>query len=352
MGNDAGVEGPRRAFGDPPVEDQADLLGSSQVEVLADHRLKEMAPGQGPVEHLGAGELRLQDGELEVVAGRVVRRREGVREPSQPLGHHRRDPLRAQVIEDLLRAGGIGAGEQPVVQGLEGNALFGQLPLDVLMAVETDPRGVGEVGAELDEQGTEVLIDQVEVVVVAHHRPAGEPGVRLTGVGAALLDHAEAGKALLGGADVQDALRAGEVLQPFPGDLVFALPLAEGNDIDPFALGKGMDRLDEVPTDRGHQHRRGDLGPAMGLEEGRHPAAGLQPWLIQVEIQPVDPFEIQGDMVLEQLSDGLVYHDCRPRLTSWPRATRRYARLYREHSLPSLNRGRPTPQSTPHASSV
>jgi hypothetical protein len=39
----------------------------------------------------------------------------------------------------------------------------------------------------------------------------------------------------------------------------------------------------------------------MGLEEGRHAAAGLQPWLIQVQIQPVDPFEVQGDMVLQPL---------------------------------------------------
>ena len=69
--------------------------------------------------------------------------------------------------------------------------------------------------------------------------------------------------------------------------------------------------LCQVPTDRGQQHRRGDLGPAMGLEEGRHCAARLQPWLIPVEIQPIDPFEVQGDMLREQLSDGLLYPDCR-----------------------------------------
>ena len=90
----------------------------------------------------------------------------------------------------------------------------------------------------------------------------------------------------------------------------------------------------------------------MDLEEGRHPAAGLQPWLIQVEVQPIDPFEVQGDMLLQQLSDGLVYHDCRPRLTSWPRATHRLKRLHREHSLPSLNRGPQHRRVPPHASSV
>ena len=88
-------------------------------------------------------------------------------------------------------------------------------------------------------------------------------------------------------------------------------------------------------------------GPAMGLEEGRHCAARLQPWLIPVEIQPIDPFEVQGDMLREQLSDGLLYPDCRRRLTPWSRATRRYTRLHREHGLPSFNRGRPTPQTPP-----
>jgi hypothetical protein len=244
-----------------------------------------------------------------------------------------------------LCAGRISAGEQPVVQDLEGNPLFGQLPFDVLMTVAADPRGVGEVRAELDEQRTKVLIDQVEVVVVAHHRPTGEPGAGLAGLGVALLDHAEAGEMLLRGADVQHPLRAGKVLQPLAGDLVFALPLEEGDDVDPFAFGKGVDRLDEVPTDRGHQHRRSDLGTPMDLEEVGNAPAGLQPRLIQVQIQPVDPFEVQGDMVFQQLSDGLVYHDCRPRLTSWPRTTRRCARLQREHSLPSLNRGRRTPYS-------
>ena len=121
MGDDAGVKGPRRAFANPPIEDQADLLGPSQVEVLADHRLEQMAPGQGPVEHLGAGEFRLQDGELKVVAGRMVLGREGVREPCQPLGHQRGDLVLGQVIEELLRTLRIGAGEQPVVQGLEGS---------------------------------------------------------------------------------------------------------------------------------------------------------------------------------------------------------------------------------------
>lgn len=260
---------------------------------------------------------------MEVVASGVVLRRERLREPPQPLGHHGSDLVFGQVIEELLRAGRLGAGDQPVVEGREGNALFGQLPLDVLMPVEADPWGIGEVGADLDKQGTEVLVYQVEVVAIAHHRPAREPGVRLTGVDADLLDRAEAGETLLGGADVQDTLPLAKALEPLSRRVVLALSLGEGHDLHTLPFGEVMDGLDEGVADRGDRHRRSHLGTPMDLEEGRHPAAGLQPWLIQVRIKPVDPFDVQGDMVFEQLSDGLVYQDRRPRLTARPRATRR-----------------------------
>jgi hypothetical protein len=121
----------------------------------------------------------------------------------------------------------------------------------------------------------------------------------LAGVGAARLDHGEAGETLLGGADVEHTVGGGEGLESLPGDVVLTLPLDEAHDLDPLALGKDVDGLDEVPTDRGHQHRRGDLGAAMDLEEGGDAAASLQPRLIQVQIQPVDPFEVQGDMIFQ-----------------------------------------------------
>jgi hypothetical protein len=44
----------------------------------------------------------------------------------------------------------------------------------------------------------------------------------------------------------------------------------------------------------------------MNFEEIGHPATGLQPRLIQVEIQPIDSFQIQRDPIVQQLTDGLV----------------------------------------------
>ena len=195
------------------------------------------------------------------------------------------------------------------------------------MAVEADPSGVGEVGGELDEQGAEVLVHQVEVVVVAHHCAAGEPGIGLTGVDADLLDDAEGGEPFLRRADVEHALGGTEGLEALAGDVVLALPLVKGDDLNPLAFGEVMDRPDEGMGHRRHQRGRCHLGPPMALEEGRHPTAGLQHGLVQVQVQPVDPFDVQDDLPLQHLTHRLSYHDRRPRLTPWLQATRRFARL-------------------------
>ena len=75
---DAGAEGsftaaPGQAF----VKQQLHLLGTAQVELVADHLLKELAAVQGPVEDFGAAHLELQDGELVHVAGALITSREG-----------------------------------------------------------------------------------------------------------------------------------------------------------------------------------------------------------------------------------------------------------------------------------
>ena len=46
---------------DPAVEDQADLVGAADVEVVADDLFEEHPPRDRRVEHLGQGELGLQD---------------------------------------------------------------------------------------------------------------------------------------------------------------------------------------------------------------------------------------------------------------------------------------------------
>ena len=220
----------------------------------------------------------------------------------------------------MLQTGRIGTAEHPIVQRLEGDSLLGQLPLGILMAIEAYPCRVGEIGGELDKERPEVIIDQVEVVVVTHHRAAAEPGKGHAAFTEPLGD-TKAGELLLCLADEQHALAWRESGQALLGDIILALALGKGDDLNALAFGKVVDRLDIGMTHRTHQRGRGYLGTTMSFEEGRDPRTGLQHGLVQIQIHPVDSFDIQCYLLCEQLTDGLSYHDCRPRLTFWLYAT-------------------------------
>src|SRR5262249_59533941 len=73
---------------------------------------------------------------------------------------------RRERCTDFLQPLGIGAPANAVVQRLEGNAFLGQLSLDVFVAVEAQLGVAWKVRTELDEEGAEVLIHAVEVVMV------------------------------------------------------------------------------------------------------------------------------------------------------------------------------------------
>ena len=53
LGDDAGAEPSRGAAGDPAIEDQLDLVGAAEIEVLADHLFEEQPAMHRAIEHLG-----------------------------------------------------------------------------------------------------------------------------------------------------------------------------------------------------------------------------------------------------------------------------------------------------------
>ena len=91
LGQHARAEAPRRATGDAPIEDQLHLIGTTDVEILADDFFEEAAPGEWPIKDLGQGELGLQDRELIPIAGCPVGGGERMREATQPLAEDRLD---------------------------------------------------------------------------------------------------------------------------------------------------------------------------------------------------------------------------------------------------------------------
>ena len=297
-GDDAGAEPARRGVLAPaldaPVEDQGNLVRAADVQVVADDLLEEDPPGGRRVQDLGEGELGLQDGQLIAVAGRDVAGGERVRQDAQPLAQQRVDVRRGEpVAEGLQRAGVLARGEA-VVQGLEADPGPGGLPLGPFMAVDAQLGGIGEVGAELDEERAEVRIDAIEIEVVDQRARLHQPRMRAAvGVVAAL--GPPHGGLLLRPPRVQHPLGAGEARQVPLRHLVFAL-FAEMHQVQAAGADEVMDIRDERLGHRVHQRRAGICMAAVTGEERGRPGAVLQPGLPHVQVHPVDRLDLEDDM--------------------------------------------------------
>ena len=166
LGENPGAEGAGRLPRDAAIEDELHLVGPAQVEILAHDFFEEAAAGAGPIEDLGQGEFRLEDRELVAIAGAAMRGREGMREAAEPLADDRVDLRGIEGVGDPLHARRLRTGADAIVEGLVRDVTLRELALEPLMPVEADLHRVGKVGAELDEEGTEVPIEQIEVVVI------------------------------------------------------------------------------------------------------------------------------------------------------------------------------------------
>ena len=161
---------------DPAVKDQLHAVRPAEVQILPNEVLEEQPAAQRAIQHLGETELGLQDGQLVAIARLAIPAGEGMRQAVQPLAKEGVDLVGRQPVAQGLQPPRVGTRQDPVVQGLEGDPPLGELPLHVLVAVEAELGGVGEVGAELQEERPEVPIHGVEVEVVDQGRGATSHG--------------------------------------------------------------------------------------------------------------------------------------------------------------------------------
>jgi len=130
---------------DPAVEDQRHPVGAPHIQVLGDDGLEEGPPRGGTVQHLGQGELGLEDREVVAVAGPAVRGGERVRQAGEPLAQQPVDADRVQSVADALQAGRVITGGEAVVERLEADPGLGCLALGRLVAVDAQLGCVGEI---------------------------------------------------------------------------------------------------------------------------------------------------------------------------------------------------------------
>ncbi|MGH3902071.1 MAG: hypothetical protein ACRDTA_28235 [Pseudonocardiaceae bacterium] len=102
---------------------------------------------------LAVHEVRYPEcGRRATVAGGAVGGGRQVRQSGQPLTQRRVDDIFGQTIADCLHLGHVIDRGESVVQRGEADPGLGGVALGVLVAVDAQPRGVGEIGAELEEE--------------------------------------------------------------------------------------------------------------------------------------------------------------------------------------------------------
>jgi hypothetical protein len=167
------------------------------------------------------------------------------------------------------------------------------------VAVQTELGVVREVGTEFQKEGTEVAVQAVEVVVIDQGGGLHNPGVTAARLRVAPLLGAENGCLLLRLAHENDPLGWVEMLQMIRHHVIFALPLMKLHHGDGVLLSESLDARYEVATARRHQRRRSHGLPQVLAEETDHPLLPLQSRHVNVEIHPVDTFDFQGHMLLQ-----------------------------------------------------
>jgi hypothetical protein len=272
-------------------------LGAADVEVVVQDLLEEDSPRDRAVEHLGQGELGLQNGQLIPVAGGLVLRGERVGQNLEPLAQQRLDVRRAQTVTDRLQGRHVIAGGKPVVQRLEPDLLLGRLPLRPLIAVNAQLRGVREIGAELDEERAEIGIHAVEIKEVDERRGAHQPGIAAPGPRVVATLGAPHSRLLLRPPDEQHPLVLGEGGEELLGEIVLPLTLREMDQLQAPGGDETVNVRDKRLGHRIHQRRGRILMTAVTDEKPRDPATVGQPWHPHVEIHPVDRLHLKTHVI-------------------------------------------------------
>ena len=141
---------------EPPVEDQTDLVGAADVEVVADDLFEEDPARDRGVEHLGQRELGLQDRQLVAVAGGPIGGGERVRQDGQPLTQQPVDLVGPEPSQIACTAAGSSTAANPLSKAVNPIPAFAAWRLAHSLPLRHSLALYGKVGAELQEERAEI----------------------------------------------------------------------------------------------------------------------------------------------------------------------------------------------------
>ncbi len=282
---------------DALVEEHLHLFGSPQVELVADHLLKELPSMERAVEDIGATHLHLEDGQLVGIARCAVVLGERAGEAVDPLVEVALNVGRAEPVRRLLESDRIIYGGKAIVERLVGNVPMLHLALEPLIAVEPDPDAPGCIRTDLDEAGPKVVIPDVEIDVLHKDRGAGDGVLALLPL--QLVDGAEGVRLLLGDTDHDHALalRSSKVRC---SDGLLALPALKMHHRDVLLLSHAVNLGHEGFGHLSDEGVAGDLLTAMFPQEVAEALCILEPGDVAIEKDTVDTLTPESYVFIQQ----------------------------------------------------
>ena len=156
-GDDLGGEASRRPLlaphADTSSEDERDVVGAPEVQMVADGGLEPGPSGLGLVEHGSVGELQLADRERPAIPDTGVSGDERAGQSGQPAVDEGSEMAGAERSGDPAGGGGIGHSPQAVVELGELDTAPGQLALCPFVSVGHDPHRVGRNNPRYTDEG-------------------------------------------------------------------------------------------------------------------------------------------------------------------------------------------------------
>src|SRR5207245_5203617 len=166
-------------------------------------------------------------------------------QPMRPAVEERLNVGGTERIAGGLERGGVGAGEEAVVETFKANAIAAQALLHPLMTVQTQLHRIRQIRTDFEKRRPPVSILHVEVIVVDGHRlaPRVEPGrsaVALPFMGL------EGPHLFLSHADDDDAFAGGESGAVFRYKGILTRSVFKRDDRNAMTRGERLDGGDEA----------------------------------------------------------------------------------------------------------
>ena len=136
---------------------------------------------------------------------------------------------------------------------------------------------------------------------------AHDPGIGLAGHRVAPLLGAIGGRLLLRLADEEHPLVALEIGQVGLGDVVLALTLLEGDQVDTVLGDEVLDVGHEASGHRVHECRRSERRSPVALEESHHAGLVLELGHVEVQVHAIDALDLQGHVIVEHFGHRTGY---------------------------------------------